>query len=585
MMKNFFRYNVALALLTAWTFAQPMVFVCAKEKNATSMPYCIHAKYVLTEHSVLIDRYVVIRDERISSIQTERPLDMPVLVADHHILSPAFINTHDHIEYNHVGPLEKLACSNHYERYNHRHDWRLGCRGFQELNAPANRDRGVVAWNELRQLISGTTSVVSSGGVSGFLRNFGNEKTPDSPFDPKREGLHSRRVYAETFPLGDTAGQQLPSGTGYPQYPNIDEIQDCVYIPHVAEGVDACARNEFLNLSGDDGKVNILGTMTGCVHMTSLLDEDIKKFAESQSTLIWSPRSNLSLYGNTAFIKAYREYGVNICLGSDWTYSGSMNLLDELNVAVQFNCRFMNHLLSGYDFWKMVTVNPARLLQISDQLGDIRPGMFADLVLFDIAGKNCSQSSAYSLAITSPIENVDLVTRGGKILYGAESLLEPFSNNQEGWEPLVVNSKRKWINLTGEMAGGEFEGDLNNANFEKLQSHNKDNFPLFPPIKNLNRPCSVPVRGYDRLCPQATRYPIYSVSMDYDQDGIPNYLDNDPMYFNPLRPVDVTDNNGQQSKSKNMVPLFRPSKNIPNNNNIRRFLKLLNRYLLDSTLP
>ena len=49
--------------------------------------------------------------------------------------------------------------------------------------------------------------------------------------------------------------------------------------------------------------------------------------------MVWSPMSNLLLYGGTADIAAALAAGVRIGIGSDWSPSGSKNLLGELKVA------------------------------------------------------------------------------------------------------------------------------------------------------------------------------------------------------------------------------------------------------------
>src|SRR5688500_20413054 len=49
--------------------------------------------------------------------------------------------------------------------------------------------------------------------------------------------------------------------------------------------------------------------------------------------LVWSPLSNLLLYGKTAAVYDAIAAGVMVSLGTDWTPSGSPNLLTELKIA------------------------------------------------------------------------------------------------------------------------------------------------------------------------------------------------------------------------------------------------------------
>ena len=50
---------------------------------------------------------------------------------------------------------------------------------------------------------------------------------------------------------------------------------------------------------------------------------------------MWSPFSNLWLYGDTTDVSSARRHGLRVCLGSDWTPSGTRNLLGELKVATR----------------------------------------------------------------------------------------------------------------------------------------------------------------------------------------------------------------------------------------------------------
>ena len=49
--------------------------------------------------------------------------------------------------------------------------------------------------------------------------------------------------------------------------------------------------------------------------------------------MVWSPFSNLLLYGGTADVARARQEGVLMALGPDWSPTGSKNLLAELKVA------------------------------------------------------------------------------------------------------------------------------------------------------------------------------------------------------------------------------------------------------------
>ena len=73
------------------------------------------------------------------------------------------------------------------------------------------------------------------------------------------------------------------------------------------------------------------------MHCTALNSKALKVMGINKAKLIWSPLSNLLLYGKTTDIISAKKNNVLICLGSDWSPTGSKNLLWELKVADSIN--------------------------------------------------------------------------------------------------------------------------------------------------------------------------------------------------------------------------------------------------------
>ena len=99
--------------------------------------------------------------------------------------------------------------------------------------------------------------------------------------------------------------------------------------------------------------------------------------------MVWSPLSNLLLYGATARVDAAKRAGVRIGLGSDWSPSGSKNLLGELKVAWLYSQHMLDGLFSARDLVAMATRDAAAILKWDTALGTLEPGKRADLVVID----------------------------------------------------------------------------------------------------------------------------------------------------------------------------------------------------------
>src|SRR5262249_48075268 len=107
--------------------------------------------------------------------------------------------------------------------------------------------------------------------------------------------------------------------------------QTC-FLLHLAEGIDVRAREHFLALHLGAEEWAIMPQLAG-IHGAGLQAEDFEILARQGGAMIWSPLSNLLLYGQTAQIQAAKAAGVRLGMGSDWSPTGSKNLLGELKVA------------------------------------------------------------------------------------------------------------------------------------------------------------------------------------------------------------------------------------------------------------
>lgn len=182
-------------------------------------------------------------------------------------------------------------------------------------------------------------------------------------------------------------------------------------ILHLAEGVDDAAHSHFEALRTTDHGWAISDALIG-IHAACLKKADFEVLASHGGSMVWSPASNLMLYGGTAPIDEARRAGVNVSLGSDWSPTGSKNLLAELKVA-RAAADASDWMLTDRDLVDMVTRNPARALGWDKSLGSIQPGHRADL--FAVYGR---RGDPYRQLLRSTERSVVLVIVGGVPRYG-----------------------------------------------------------------------------------------------------------------------------------------------------------------------
>lgn len=417
------------------------------------------------------------------------------------VISPGLINTHDHISFANNTPKNGAA------RYDHRHEWRLGLNGKPQISTSGGASANVVLAAELRFLLSGTTSAISSGGRVGFIRNLDGAN---------KEGLPAQTVDFDTFPLNDASGIMRESGCNYGNNPTTaaDIVGLDAYAPHISEGVSQAARNEMTCTTA--GNLDVVEPQTAIIHAVAVSPTEVNAIHAETARVIWSPRSNISLYGNTAPITMLDNMGVMIALGTDWLPSGSLNLSRELHCVNYLNETHFDSHFSDFQIWQMVTTNAAFAAGVERGLGMLKPGYVADIAIFD--GTTLADHRAVT---ASEPKDVVLVMRGGKTLYGDEALLSAPSLGTASCEALDVCGVGKRV--CAQSDAGVALAAIRTAG------------EAFAPLFNCGalttvEPTCIPSRP--------SEYTGQSSASDPDGDGVDTASDNCPTIFNPIRPMD-----------------------------------------------
>ena len=425
------------------------------------------------------------------------------------VVSPGLINAHDHITFAQNNPYTDTG-----ERYEHRHDWRKGLNGHTKLSVAGSASNDQVAWGELRFLMGGATSTVGSGGSNGLLRNL--DRTT-------QEGLGQKPADYETFPLDDSDGTQLASGCTYGSAMSTPAAiaADDAFLPHVSEGINAYALNEFVCLGPDSTTNNILVDKSAYIHGVGLRTRDYAAMAKAGTALIWSPRSNITLYGDTAQITIAKRLGVQIALGTDWISTGSMNILREIACAKSFSDTYLNKALSSRDLWMMTTFNAAAVTATDDVIGILAKDKVGDVTVFD-----GSKNADFDAVVTAEPKDVALVLRAGKVLYG----------DKDAVTGLAGSAACDTVDVCGVSKNVCLKGEVGKTYTELQTSVGSGNYPAFFCGAPTKEPSCKPVRP--KAVTGSTIYTGDVSGTDSDGDGVPDATDNCKLVFNPVRPMD-----------------------------------------------
>ncbi|OUL28344.1 amidohydrolase [Nostoc sp. 106C] len=135
-------------------------------------------------------------------------------------------------------------------------------------------------------------------------------------------------------------------------------------------------------------RIGYLSDRTSLAHCVWLSDADIAILAETQSTVVHNPLSNLRLGSGVAPILKYRQAGVNVTFGCDGASSNdSQDLLEAIKIgSILHNITDLDyqHWITPRQAVAMASLGGAKGLNLADQLGTLSVGKQADLVLYDL---------------------------------------------------------------------------------------------------------------------------------------------------------------------------------------------------------
>ena len=358
------------------------------------------------------------------------------------LIFPGLIDLHDHPPFD-VLPMWPAPTSHRQssvgrptgrEPYDFRYEWTLASppeearlvANPRSLGEPDTLDleSEMLVHAEARAALGGTTAI---------------QGEPDDPAN----GLIVRDVDATNFGRAKIASRVPSVDSGFGDSPELAAAMANgrvdAWLVHLAEGVRdgdrapgdlVSSRHEFATIAA----LHVLTSATVILHGVALERKDFATMHSVGAKLVWSPLSNLLLYGRTANVYDALAEGVLVSLGTDWSPTGSRTLLDELKVAdvalrdkkvlgtfrrtVPSLAReqALDRLLVD-----MVTRNPAETLRWPE-VGSIEPGKHADLLVLRRPAQSPTghlPASPYRALIDATERDVRLVLVDGRPVAGA----------------------------------------------------------------------------------------------------------------------------------------------------------------------
>jgi 5-methylthioadenosine/S-adenosylhomocysteine deaminase len=329
-----------------------------------------------------------------------------VLDVGSNLVLPGFVDLHSHLAY---ATLPLWSVPGRTEPFQHHDAWPSAPSYAGDITWPAYAlieaaPHALLAYAEVRALIGGTTSIQGSPPKNRPLDSWMVRNVEDETFGGS---LAATRILASTLPLKPEAlaarSAQMKSGAGF--------------IYHCAEGQpNSVVAREYQSAR----RCGCLQRGFIAIHTNAVNPDDYATWTEP-GTIVWSPFSNLWLYGSTTDVPAALERKISVCIGSDWGPSGTRNVLGEIKVAALVS-KSRGWKLAPFDLVRMITCVPGDALAgpWAVQTGRLQPGALGDVVV--IRASRSAEPFAALLAATE--QDVQLVVVGGRPLYSNPDLMK-----------------------------------------------------------------------------------------------------------------------------------------------------------------
>jgi cytosine/adenosine deaminase-related metal-dependent hydrolase len=317
---------------------------------------------------------------------------------------PGLIDLHGHMVYNCLSLWSPAGVT---EPYKTRYEWPGADDYERRISDPANAlgalaGKALLKYVEVKAVIGGTTAVQGSAKMAYPYEGWLVRNVEYETFKTKK-----KTVFQSVLPLKSDAeykkdAKKMKEGNAF--------------LYHLSEGTAPKLMDEYTKARDRD----FLQPTFGAIHCTALDKSTFDEWGPHGSAVIWSPFSNFWLYGETTKVDEATAAGLRVCLGADWSPSGSKNLLGELKVADIWNkAQPKNNRFSDQELCEMATANPADALGWGDRLGRLKVGLHADILVTTDRNK----SNPYRNLIESVERDVLLVAINGQPFYGTSELI------------------------------------------------------------------------------------------------------------------------------------------------------------------
>lgn len=134
--------------------------------------------------------------------------------------------------------------------------------------------------------------------------------------------------------------------------------------------------------------LGLISPLSQLVHMTQINNDDIQTLITYSPSIVHCPHSNLKLASGFCPVDQLTQNDINVCLGTDGAASNNgLSLFDEMRTAAMLGKTVANNAaaVNAFDALEMATINGAKAMGTSHQIGSIEKGKRADIIAIDMS--------------------------------------------------------------------------------------------------------------------------------------------------------------------------------------------------------
>ncbi|MBQ9026642.1 MAG: amidohydrolase family protein [Methanobrevibacter sp.] len=358
-----------------------------------------------------------------------------IIDASDKILLPGFINTHTHLS---MTLFRGLADDLSLDEWLNDNIWPMEanlngdyCYIGALLGAVELIKSGTTTFSDMYFYMEDVAKAVEESGIRALLSygmiDFGDEERRKSEIEENMtlfKNCHDTADGRIKVFLGPhspyTASEELLREVR--KLADENGIKIHIHVSETQKEIDDVSAEKGLRPFEYLDSIGFLGPDVICAHCVWLSDDEIEIIKKNDVKISHNPCSNMKLASGIAPVSKLLENDICVSIGTDGASSNNnLDLIEELKTAslLQKVSTLDPKVLTSDEALAMGTINGAKALGLEDEIGSIKVGKKADLILIDTNNANMvpdSSNLSSNVIYSANGSNVDTTICNGKIL-------------------------------------------------------------------------------------------------------------------------------------------------------------------------